>query len=159
MNRNKLEYLLKEHHRDAFLWARQCCKYDSEDAKEVVQIVYLKILEGKAKFKEKSAFKTWLFSIVRYTAIDYFKHKIVYGEIKEFPEFEDETEEFEEINYKEILRQLPERQQQVLLLSFYHGMTLAEIATVTQLHIGTVRTHYERGKEKLRSLILEVRNE
>ena len=54
-----------------------------------------------------------------------------------------------------MLNRLPERQQQVLLLAFYHEMTLASIAELLEVHIGTVRTHYERGKAALKNLIVD----
>jgi len=156
MKNSTLESLLEKHHKDAFLWALQCCRYSRDDANDVLQMTYLKIVEGKAKFKEQSLFKTWLFSVIRFTAIDFMKTKHSYRtldglEIVEEPEFNSE-----ETNYKVLLLQLPERQREVLLLAFYHQMTLAVIAETTGLHIGTVRTHYERGKSALRKLIETV---
>ena len=57
MHKNWLNYVLEQFHREAFIWARQCCKYDEELAKEVLQVVYLKMLEGKAQYPEKSTIK------------------------------------------------------------------------------------------------------
>jgi RNA polymerase sigma-70 factor (ECF subfamily) len=154
MSKSQLEQFLKVHHQDAFLWARHCCNYDENQAKEVLQITYLKILEGKAIFKNKSAFKTWLFSVIRFTAIDYKKGVSSFESLEVLKMVSDEAPlEVAVTDYKKVLTQLPERQQQVLLLVFYHEMTLAEVATTLKLHIGTVRTHYERGKTALRALI------
>ena len=153
MDKQNLEQLLKDHHTDAFMWARQCCKYNSEDAREVLQIVYLKIFEGKAVYRGKSAFKTWLFSVIRFSAIDMMKKERSYESLEHLTLVHEQPEELEQPNYKRLLAKLSDRQHQVLLLSFYHDMTLAEIAEVIDVHIGTVRTHYERGKEALRTLI------
>jgi DNA-directed RNA polymerase specialized sigma24 family protein len=38
-------------------------------------------------------------------------------------------------------------------------MTLTTIADLMELHIGTVRTHYERGKDALKDIILKERHE
>lgn len=52
---------------------------------------------------------------------------------------------------------LPKRQQEVLELVFYHGMTIAQSADVIGVSLGTARTHYERGKRSLaRVLTLEM---
>lgn len=157
VTKNRLEYLLKTHHEHAFRWASQCCHYQDEDAKEVLQKVYLKILEGKAKYYEKSSFKTWLFSVIRFTAIDYLKRNRTFDHLETLAQVSEMKVEDEEssINYQKLLAKLPQRQQQVLLLAFYHNMTLTEIAEVANLHIGTIRTHYERGKKALKALILK----
>ncbi len=155
MNKSTLEQLLKEHHRDAFMWARQCCGYNQDEAKEVLQMTYLKIWEGKASYGEKAQFKTWLFSVIRFTAIDHVKKSRSFEGLDQLTLPDEEPLELDSINYQALLKQLPERQHQVLLLAFYHSMTLAEIATVTGLHIGTIRTHYDRGKIALRDLILK----
>jgi RNA polymerase sigma factor (sigma-70 family) len=155
MDRTRLERLLNEHHRDAFLWAGQCCRYDHEEGKEVLQMAYLKILEGKAVFGGQSAFKTWLFSVIRFTAIDHLKKKVPFEGLETLQLMDEEQAEPDEINYRAFLSRLPERQHEVLLLAFYHNLTLAMIADLMELHIGTVRTHYERGKEALREMILK----
>ena len=161
MNKIKLEHLLKEHHKDAFMWASQCCNYNREDGKEVLQITYLKILERKAIYGGQAAFKTWLFSVIRFTALDYLKKKgISFEELGKLQIVEEEQQvEPDPINYRALLSRLPERQHQVLLLAFYHGMTLTMIADLMELHIGTVRTHYERGKDALKDIILKERYE
>ena len=150
MTNSTLESLLKKHHNEAYLWSYQCCHRQEDDAKDVLQLVYLKVLEGKATFKEQSSFKTWLFSVIRFTAIDHFKKQQKHVSLDGIVIVEKTKDDADENNYRAILMQLPERQQQILTLAFYHQMTLAEIAEVKNLHIGTVRTHYERGKESLR---------
>ena len=159
MNKNKLEHLLKQHHQNAFLWASQCCNYHQEEAKEVLQMTYLKIAEGKAVYREKSSFKTWLFAVIRFTALDHMKKCTSFDSLEELHTIVEEEQETDGVDYKKLLCQLSDRQHQVLLLSFYHGLTLSEIAEVTELHIGSVRTHYERGKEALKTLILKKQHE
>ena len=156
MNRNQLETFLREHHREAFLWARQCCGFDGELAKDVIQQVYLKILEGKARMKTEAHPKTWLFSVIRFTAMDELraKGKWLTVEIEEDMAWESEPAKTE--SHEDLIRRLPKMQQEVLLMVFYHDMTLEEAAKVLQLHIGTVRTHYDRGKKKLKEWI-EIR--
>jgi len=157
MKPSQLEQVIKELHSEAYLWARQCCNFDEESAKDVLQDVYLKILEGKASFKEKSSIKTWLFAVIRFTAAEALRKKKpsiqvdVHSEILDIPETEI-PESYEDLNLL-----LPERQREVLLLVFYHGLTLDKAAAVLELQIGTIRTHYDRGKKNLKELILKKR--
>ena len=159
MNQSQLETLLRQHHREAYLWARQCCGFDGELAKDVIQMVFLKILEEKAKLREDGNPKTWLFSIIRFTAIDELRKAGKWSSIENEPEMVFEESESEETNYEVLVRRLPKMQQEVLLMVFYHDMTLEQTAEVLQLHIGTVRTHYDRGKKKLKEWIEKARIE
>lgn len=153
MNRNQLETLLRQHHREVYLWARQCCGFDGESAKDVIQLVFLKILEGKAKLREDRNAKTWLFSIIRFTAIDELRKAGKWEILENEVEVAWEEAESDEVNYEALVRRLPKMQQEVMLMVFYHDMTLEQTAEVLQLHIGTVRTHYERGKKRLKEWI------
>src|SRR6476659_6962031 len=62
------EATLESLHPSSFAWALGCCGRNREDAEEVLQDVYLKILEGKARFEGRSTLKTWLFAVIRKTA-------------------------------------------------------------------------------------------
>lgn len=157
MNRNQLENFLRDHHREAFLWARQCCGFDGEMAKDVIQQVYLKILEGRARLKHEDNSKTWLFSIIRFTAIDELRKKGRWEQLEPGTEIIWEESEPAPDNYESMIRRLPKMQQEVLLMVFYHDMTLEEAARVLSLHIGTVRTHYDRGKKRLKEWIEKIR--
>ncbi len=59
---------LEQLHSASFGWALNCCRRDADEAEEVLQTVYLKILEGKARFRGESSLKTWLFAVIRKTA-------------------------------------------------------------------------------------------
>ena len=52
---------------------------------------------------------------------------------------------------------LPDRQRQCLVLRYYAGLTDAEIAHATSLHIGSVKTHIRRGLEALRPTLEDLR--
>jgi RNA polymerase sigma factor (sigma-70 family) len=152
MIQNDFEKQLESHHNEAYLWAVQCCNYNQDDAKDVLQNVYMKILEGRAKYKGQSAMKTWLFSVIRNTAIDQKRKLIIHDDIAN-TEIAAAEPVSDSDYYRSMIETLPLRQQEVLLLHFYHEMTLENIAMVLELHVGTVRTHYSRGKEALRLLI------
>ncbi len=144
-------------HHDSYLWCLSCCNYDNEMAKDVLQNVYLKIYEDRAIFREKSTLKTWLFSIIKYTSIDFMrkepKHTEKLREVHfQIPDSEKHGNE-REIAFKRIIESLSTQQREALTLAFYHDLTLEEIAPLLKISIGSVRTHYERGKENFKKLL------
>jgi RNA polymerase sigma-70 factor (ECF subfamily) len=164
MTENELHLQLRHWHKDSFGWALHCCVGNEADAEDVLQNVYLKVLEGKAKFDGKSSFKTWLFSVIRFTAIDALrrqkvrqtKMELIGKEAFAGIEADTEPEQSEEPDmqkFKAALDTLPERQHEVLLLVFYHENSIAEAALIMGVSLGTARTHYERGKDALRRIL------
>jgi len=153
MNNNWQEYIYNHLQKESYQWARQCCSYNDEHAKEVMQMVYLKLLEGKAVYNEKASLKTWFFSVIRFTAMDFLRTRTNHISIEEIDLSEEANDEIPLNNYQEILTQLPRRQHQVLLLVFYHNLKLHEVAEVLGIGIGSIRTHYDRGKKKLKTLL------
>src|SRR5437868_6913945 len=68
MDNPELRFQLESHHRESYGWALSCCARDPVAAESVLQVAYLKVLEGKARYCGRSTFKTWLFSVIRQTA-------------------------------------------------------------------------------------------
>src|SRR5438105_6138290 len=77
MDRVELERELERLHAASFGWALGCCGRDHDEAQEVLQTVYVKILEGKARFDGRSSLKTWLFAVIRRTAASRARRRIV----------------------------------------------------------------------------------
>ncbi len=149
---------LEEHHKDAYGWALNCCDRRKEDAEDVLQTVYLKVLGGKARFNGNSSFRTWLFALIRNTAADRRRSWIrrLLREQKVAPPVmtpspDQSTLETQRADLLETaLHKLTARQHESLHLVFYQGMTLEQAAEVMGVSVGSARTHYERGKAKLR---------
>lgn len=156
---------LRRLHNDSYCWALQCCAGRREDAEDILQSVYLKVLEGRAKFDAKSTFKTWLFSVIRFTTIDELRKKKSREKAFANIKFEEVSITIDEsfvnknenedkyVDFKEMLNILPDRQKEILLLVFYHEHSIAEASEIMGISVGTGRTHYERGKERLRKLL------
>jgi RNA polymerase sigma-70 factor (ECF subfamily) len=51
------------------------------------------------------------------------------------------------------LTRLSTRQQEVMHLVFYQDLTIEEAAGLLNISLGSARTHFERGKARLRDLI------
>jgi RNA polymerase sigma factor (sigma-70 family) len=145
-------------HHQSYLWSLSCCNFDQELARDVLQTVYLKIYDAKATYNKKSALKTWLFSVIKFTAVDFLrKNHLQMEQLNsthyQIAEPQSTTQTDNQGLFKNILQSLSGQQREVLTLAFYHGFTLEEIASLLELSIGTVRTHYERGKENFKKVL------
>jgi RNA polymerase sigma-70 factor (ECF subfamily) len=151
---------LEKLHPASFGWALSCCRRNAAEAEEVLQIVYLKILQGKAVYRGESKLQTWLFAVIRKTAISEHRKQWlrtlipVSGTTSEAARLESEFERSElQQQFQHALAQLPARQRETLHLVFYQDLSLSEAAEVMNISVGSARRHYERGKQRLRTAL------
>lgn len=161
MEISELKAELEKLHQASFGWALSCCRRNHADAEEVLQIVYLKILQGKACYRGESKLQTWLFAVIRKTAISERRKHILRtlrsiaatpGNTVAPPEETIERSEMRE-RFNEALARLPVRQRETLHLVFYQDLSLSEAAEVMNISVGSARRHYDRGKQRLREAL------
>lgn len=155
---------LTEHHTACFGWAMSCCGRNRADAEDVLSLAYDKVLSGHARFLGTSSFKTWLFGVIRRTAIDERRKRawrnLLQLRFFEAPVSDPTPETMSETNQRaaaltRALTQLSERQREVLHLVFYEGLTIREAAITMDVSTGTASLHYERGKARLAAMLRE----
>lgn len=169
MNRQDLEAELEAHHAACYGWALSCCRWEGEEAEDVLQTAYLKVFEGRATFAALSSFRTWLFGVIRLTAIEQRRRRLSrlhilrrwfdrqpLGDLAD-TKLGDTPQASAARRLRQVLIGLPGRQREVLHLVFYQDLTIREAAQVIGISVGTARTHYERGKQRLRER-LRARN-
>jgi RNA polymerase sigma-70 factor (ECF subfamily) len=158
MEKSALKAELERLHQASFGWALNCCHHNRAEAEEVVQTVYLKILQGKAVYRGESKLQTWLFAVIRKTAISEQRKRVLRtlilssttrDETCSRPEIEFERSDMQR-RFQQALTRLPSRQRETLHLVFYQDLSLSEAAQVMNISIGSARSHYERGKKRLR---------
>lgn len=138
-----LQTELERHHAESFAWALTCCEFDPNQAEDLLQLVYLKILRSQAAFRGKSSWKTWLFAVIRRTAANERRRQFLRRVLL--------------LKWGESTGPVvPERQRQVLHLVFYQDLTIEEAAHVMRLSAGSARTHYERAKARVRTLLANL---
>jgi RNA polymerase sigma-70 factor (ECF subfamily) len=131
-----------------------------------LQAAYLKIVDGRARFGGRSAFRTWLFGVIRRTAAEERRRRAIgrFLPLSHFNGRDPAADPAERLARAEstlrlvaALRRLPPRQRELLHLVFYQDLSIAEAADVLGVSVGTARTHYERGKHRLRGMLGEER--
>ena len=161
MDRPDWENELERLHQDSFRWALACCSGDREEAREVLQTVYVSVLGGQARFDGNASLKTWLFSVIRRTTLGRRRSLIARRALlgrwarnepkppaSADPQIGIEAAE-KRARLREAMASLSERQRHVLDLVFYHDLTIEDAAGVMGIGVGSARTHYDRGKRAL----------
>ncbi len=151
---------LAAQHRAAYAWALSLTGYDDAAAADVMQQSYLAIVEGRARFANRSTLKTWLFGVVHNSARRLHRHNR--RELAMVARFAAEPRAAEtnrsetngadrDTSLTAALATLPRRQRDVLELVAYADFTLDEVAVVLGISLGSTRTHYHRAKVALRA--------
>jgi RNA polymerase sigma factor (sigma-70 family) len=163
--------VLQAQHADNFGWALACCAWHRDIAEDVLQEAYLRVLDGRASFGGLSSPKTWFFAVIKRVAADVQRtrrrHSILNlrlvaadesasgvmlaGGSNPLTDMVHANESSQQL--RSALMQLSVRQREVLHLVFYAELTLEESAEALSLSLGSVRTHYHRGKQRLAELL------
>jgi RNA polymerase sigma factor (sigma-70 family) len=160
---SELKSELERLHEASFGWALHCCQQNRADAEEVLQTVYLKIIQGKAVYRGQCKLQTWLFAVIRNTAITERRKQLLRGltaiavtrsqpMLGSPSQIEFERSEMQQ-RFQQALARLPARQRETLHLVFYQDLSLSEAADVMGISVGSARRHYERGKKRLRETL------
>ena len=158
--RSQLERL----HPECFGWALTCCRGDRDSAAEVLQTVYVDVLDGRARSNGDAPFRAWLFGVIRIAAAAHRRatwlrvlrlERGAHRLDRDPPMAADAEVEraSREARLRTLLGRLSARQQEVLQLVFYHDFTVEGAAGVMRVSVGTARTHYARGKARLGELL------
>ncbi|MBQ0125682.1 MAG: sigma-70 family RNA polymerase sigma factor [Clostridiales bacterium] len=107
---------------------------DSNLAQDITSDIFLKVYEKIGTFDDtKASISTWIFTIMRNTLTDYYRSKRNFSEIPETMPSEDSIED--SVCRKEMLERLSaalayldEREREIIVMHFYTGRTLKDIA-------------------------------
>lgn len=132
------------------------------DAEEATQATFVSAWHARSTYRpERAPLSAWLGSIARRRAIDRLRvlnRERLASEAAVMDAQRERTVTSDDVSGRVIdrivvadeLAQLPEPQRRVLQLSFFDDLTHTQIAGVTGLPLGTVKSHLRRGLLQLR---------
>lgn len=132
---------------------------DRDSALDVVQNAICKGLEKCYGLKNPDALKTWFYRIVVNESLQYLRNtgKEAVSPDGELPEqvyvepaYEREREVYEEV------QRLAEPMKTVVVLHFYEGLTLKQVAEVTHTNLNTVKSRLYSALNKLEKTLKEA---
>jgi len=163
-----LEALLERHEAKLYRFARRLCRH-REDAEDVLQESLLAAARGLPRFRGASSLGTWLYTIARSFCIKKRRRSVFappevsldteasvaaggVADPSRRPDEALEASRLEAALEREIAR-LERPYREVLLLRDIEGLSSAEVARVTGLSVGAVKTRLHRARARLREAL------
>jgi len=150
---------------------------NADDAAELTQETFVKVIENIDEFEGRSGFYTWAFRIAINLTLNYCKRSVKLGirsldagddehnrqarsVLKEFlsddsspdPAVVAQNRELCEIAIKSLMG-LDDPQRAVVVLRDIEGMNYAQIAKVLDVELGTVKSRLSRARSNLREIL------
>lgn len=137
------------------------------EAEDLVQNAFIKAFERFELFEKGTNCKAWLFQILRNTWIDRLRHQKIAGltlpleeeivarasedgELK-WSNAEDLIENFSDEQIIKALGELPEDQRLTLFLTDVEQLSQKEVAKITGVAVGTVKSRASRARSELKN--------
>lgn len=170
-DQNSLEILIHRHKSRVYSYILLIVK-NQELAEDIFQDTFIKVIRSlkRGKYVENGKFVSWVLRISHNLIIDHFRREKLQGTVsndsletdifnsQKFSEFtiEDEMVNSQILSeVKELVKELPEDQQQVIYMRHYMGLSFKEIAEQTDVSINTALGRMRYALINLRKLIKE----
>lgn len=138
---------------------------NAADAEDLAQEAFVKAYESMDRFKAGEPFGPWIYRIVTNLSLDVMKHRAKFRDVElsgmepaqrrdsaELPAVANEIAQ----RIDRAIESLPEMQRVVARLFLVEEFEHAEIASMTGLSEGTVRSHLSLARGKLREQLADV---
>lgn len=160
--REEIDFICEKYYRDVYQYCLYFTNHHNE-AEDLTQETFLKVLKGLKKFKNHSSIKTWVLSIAKHTAIDHYRRKKIIQFIPSLllpsevaidglPEQEVQAKE----NWQEIehaLHLLKPHYRNILILRGIKELSTKETAEILDCKEAKVRVDYHRAIKQLHLLL------
>ncbi|MBO8176646.1 MAG: RNA polymerase sigma factor SigX [Bacillus sp. (in: Bacteria)] len=164
------EKLYDKYHQDVFQFLFYMVK-NRELAEDLVQEVYIRVLKAQYHFQGRSSEKTWLYSIAKNVAIDYFRKQKGWKErivdffdwkkqlvISDAPMPEEIAIQKEEIQLMfECLQRCTTDQQMVIIMRFIQELSIQETAEALGWTESKVKTTQHRALKALKKHMMAMK--
>ena len=160
-NLNAMEHLFEKHYLFVYRLAYKWCGI-KENAEDITQEVFLKLVRKLDSFSHKSSFKTWLYRITINAAKDYGRknarkssHEFTYDDNQPQDNFKTQEDELSARQMYKMIHQLPKKQKESILLVFAEGLSHRAAAEILQCRETTVSWRIFQARKKLKILLAD----
>ncbi len=154
-------------------WNKRLCvqafsyTHDWDVAKDLTQETWKTILVKLNTLRDSNSFGSWALTIVSRKAMDNIKKVSKYHQHPSAEFWENQKTEVIDTDDNQaqialvlkLLRRLPMEQRMVLKLFYLEDYSLKEIGGITNVSTNTVKTRLFRGREKIKLIVKNLKNE
>lgn len=140
---------LMQQHMQSMYKVGRAILYSDEDVADAIQETILACWEKLPQLKEEKFFKTWLIRILVNKCNDLIRKREPLQNPDEAVEEGNYDNEYENVEWKEVLRSLEEKYRLILMLYYVENFNTREIGEMLNIPEATVRTRLARGRSKL----------
>lgn len=116
---------------------------------DLAQDTFLKAYNHIGQYRGTSSFLTWLTRIAYNVWYDHVRSNRPTDDVDRLPERSSDTSSSLKMDLRDALAVLKEEERTCITLQLIDGYDIKEIASITQMKEGTVKSHLSRGKEKM----------
>jgi RNA polymerase sigma factor (sigma-70 family) len=133
-------------------------------AADAAQDVWLGVVRGIARLRDATKFRPWIFGIARRTVMDRLRAQYAAPamdpiEVEDIPHVDAADDADDLARLDDELDRLPIIEREVLTLFYLRELSLVEIAGITAVPVGTVKSRLFRARQQLRARLTEGRTE
>lgn len=153
-----------QRHQDR-IYRLACAKlYASDDAVDAAQEAFLRAYKGFGRFRFQAEPFTWLYRTLENVCNEFNRRavrdrKIGQMLLEQNPINEavaDGSEELHMQQVRQLTHRLPKRQQEVVLLRIFEGMSVEETAQTLKCSTGTIKANLHKAVNNLRSYVEDM---
>ena len=145
-------------------WVRHLllrCAGDANLADDLAQQVFLQVWLKFRSLRQSGAFGTWVKRLTISIWLQYLRKNDALRNSVEYDESQGRHLETpgEAMDLDGALATLPETVRLCIVLSYHEGMSHKEIEELTELPLGTIKSHINRGTQRLRECLSAYSND
>lgn len=162
-NANAYDYLVAKYGKRVLSIAAGLVR-NRADAEDLAQEAFVKAFQSLSRFRASDPFGPWIYRIVTNLSLDLLRsrrRREMDQEIQDAPAPSSHQPESQLLSRElgrrvdQAIESLPEMQRVVARLSLIEEFSRAEVAAMTGLSEGTVRSHLSHARERLRDVLHE----
>lgn len=140
---------------------------NSDDVQDLAQEIFIKVWRNAGKFKGKSKFSTWLYSITANHCINYRRKNrrghisldqlALSGKVPDSLKVKPDWEQQRRVRLvRKALDELPNRQRMALILAQFEGRSYKEIAEIMKVSVSSVESLIFRARRAIKQKLAKA---